>query len=234
MISELRTRLSADGVKVLLLEQDASTRDVLVAAFESLGCTVLTESDGVGMERATRFFRPDVTLIDVRPDDGVDGIEVARWLRAHHDVPIVFLGADGDTGHVIEAFEAGADDYLPKPFVVSELVARMRAVLRRSGRSTRPVHAAGDLHVDVRAHIATRAGRQLDLTQREFAILAALCEHAGSILSKAQLMADVWGGLDRFGLNVVEVHVSSLRRKLETHGPRMIHTVRGIGYVLRP
>ena len=234
MISELRTKAPAGGVKVLLLEQDPPTRDVLVAAFERLGCTVRAEADGVGVERTTRQFHPDVALIGLRPGDGADGIEVARWLRAHDDVPIVFLASTGDTRHVVDAFDAGADDYLVKPFVVSELVARTRAVLRRSGRVPHSVHVVGDLQVDVSAHLGVRAGHELDLTQREFAILAELCEHAGSILSKAQLMAEVWDGRDQFGVNVVEVHMSSLRRKLEAYGPRMIHTVRGVGYVLRP
>ena len=234
MISELRTSLPADGVKVLLLEQDPPTRDVLVAMFERLGCTVQAEADGVGVQRATRLFRPDVALIDVRPGDSVEGVEVARWLRARDDLPIVFLGDSGETRQVVDAFDAGADDYLVKPFLVSELLARLRAVLRRSRRHPRAVCIVGDLEVDVGAHLAVRAGHELDLTGREFAILTAMCDHAGSILSKTQLMADVWGGIDHFGLNVVEVHVSSLRRKLEAHGPRIIHTVRGIGYVLRP
>ncbi len=234
MVSELRTTPPAEGVRVLLLEQDAPTRDVLVATFERLGCAVRAEAAGVGVQRATRLFRPDVALIGVRPGDSLEGVEVARWLRAHDDIPILFLGASGETRDVVDAFDAGADDYLVKPFVFSELLARIRAVLRHSRRPPRPVHVVGDLEVDVGAHLAIRAGHELDLTRREFAILAVLCDHAGSILSKAQLMCDVWGGVDQFGLNVVEVHVSSLRRKLEAHGPRTIHTVRGIGYVLRP
>jgi len=131
------------------------------------------------------------------------------------------------------AFDAGGDDYVVKPFIMAELLARMRAVLRRSGREGRRVLEIADLIVDEDAHAAVRAGTTLDLTQREFSLLATLCHHTGVVLSKVQLLTQVWG-FEHYDLNVVEVHISALRRKIEEQGPRLIHTVRGVGYVLRP
>jgi len=137
-----------------------------------------------------------------------------------------------DVEGVVAAFEVGGDDYLVKPFVMSELVARMQAVLRRSNRNSPTVLQVGDVCVDVASHTIVRSGRNVDLTQREFALLRMLCRRPGAVLSKSQLMAEVWG-YELYDLNVVEVHMSALRRKLEEHGPRLIHTVRGVGYVIR-
>ena len=116
---------------------------------------------------------------------------------------------------------------------MAELLARMRAALRRNGREARSVLELGDLVVDESAHSVVRAGRVVDLTHREFSLLVMLCRHSGMVLSKVQLLANVWG-FEHYDLNVVEVHVSALRRKLEEHGPRLIQTVRGVGYVFRP
>jgi len=233
LISELRSRHPARTGNVLLLETDPATRELLARALGGLGYTVRAEADGAGVEQAARALRPDVALIDLRPGDRVDGITVGRWLRAHDDVPVLFLGATRNAEDIVRAFQAGADDYLARPFVVSELVARMESVLRHTRRPAGDTLSVDDLTVDLRAHSCTRAGEELNLTPREFAVLAMLCRHAGRILSKSQLMAEVWPTGQQYDDNVVEVHVSALRRKLEAHGPRLVHTVRGAGYVLR-
>jgi len=234
LISEARSTVPTRTANVLLLETDPATREALAGALGGLGYTVRAEVDGAGVQRAARAVRPDLALIDIRPGDGVDGLTVVRWLRTHDEVPVLCIGATRNAGDVVRAFDAGADDYLARPFVVSELVARMEAVLRQTRRPAGDVLILGDLSVDLRAHSCTRGGRELELTQRQFAVLATLSRHAGNILSKGQLLAEVWPDNAQYDHNVVEVHVSALRRKLDARGPRLIHTVRGAGYVLRP
>jgi DNA-binding response OmpR family regulator len=226
-------RASQEGLRVLLVEDDAFTREVLASALAGAGYEVHTEPDGSRVERIASTFCPDIALIDMHLGDSVNGITVARRLRAAKEVPFLFLTAATGIDDVIGAFEAGGDDYVVKPFVMAELLARMRAVLRRFGRTGRTVMQVGDLLVDVEAHMAVRAGETLDLTHREFSLLAMLARHPGIVLSKLQLLTEVWG-FEHYDLNVVEVHISALRRKIEERGPRLIHTVRAVGYVLRP
>ena len=230
MISE--TTRPQRGLRVLLVEDDALTREVLSAALAGSGFEVHAEPDGTRVERAAATFKPDIALIDMRLGDGVDGITVARRLKGTDDFPLLFLTSATATEDVLAAYDVGGDDYVVKPFVMAELVARMRAVLRRSGREERTVFELGDLRIDADAHSVVRAGQTIDLTHREFALLVEMCRHPGIVLSKLQLLTSVWG-FEQYDLNVVEVHVSALRRKLEEHGPRVIHTVRNAGYVFR-
>jgi DNA-binding response OmpR family regulator len=228
------TTVSTDaGLRVLLVEDDPLTREVLSAALTGTGFEVHAEADGARVERAAQSFRPDIALIDMRLGDGVNGLTVARRLKSTDDFPLVFLTSAAGIDDVLAAFDAGGDDYIVKPFVMAELLARMRATLRRCGREGRSVLQLGDLVVDESAHSVMRAGHIIDLTHREFSLLTMLCQHSGMVLSKVQLLTSVWG-FEHYDLNVVEVHMSALRRKLEEHGPRIIQTVRGVGYVLRP
>jgi two-component system OmpR family response regulator len=160
------------------------------------------------------------------------GFELARALRAARDLPIVFLTARDTVQDRLEGFELGADDYLVKPFALEELLARVRAVLRRTGRLGAAIEA-GDVVVDEQAGLATRAGFPLELTATELRLLAYLLRQRGVVLSKHQLLTQVWG-YDAYDPNVVEVHVSALRRKLERQGPRILETIRGLGYRLDP
>src|SRR5437016_4295277 len=221
------------GLRVLLIEDDPLTREVLRSALEGSGYEVQTEPDGSRVERVAGSFRPDIALIDMHLGDSVDGITVAKRLRSTASVALLFITAATGVEDVLAAFDAGGDDYVVKPFIMAELLARMRAALRRNGREARSVLELGDLVVDESAHSVVRAGRVVDLTHREFSLLVMLCRHSGMVLSKVQLLANVWG-FEHYDLNVVEVHVSALRRKLEEHGPRLIQTVRGVGYVFRP
>jgi two-component system OmpR family response regulator len=227
------TNSNGAGLRVLLIEDDPLTREVLTSALAGTGYDVHAEADGNRVERIASTFRPDIALIDMHLGDNVDGITVAKRLRSTDSVPLLFITAATGVDDVLAAFDAGGDDYVVKPFAMAELLARMKAVLRRSGREGRRILEIADLVVDEDAHAAVRAGKMLELTHREFSLLATFCHHPGVVLSKVQLLNQVWG-FEHYDLNVVEVHISAMRRKIEEHGSRLIHTVRGVGYVLRP
>lgn len=220
-------------LRVLLVEDDPLVREVLASALTGAGYEVRAEADGNGVERAVANFLPDIALLDLHLGDGVDGITVARRIRATRELPFLFITGTTSMDDVLSAFEVGGDDYVIKPFAMAELLVRMKAVLRRWGRVGRSVLTIGDLAVDLEAHRAIRNGEVVELTHREFSLLATLARHPGVVLSKVQLLTQVWG-FEHYDLNLVEVHISALRRKLEEQGPRVIHTVRGVGYVLRP
>jgi len=225
--------MSATGLRVLLVEDDPLVREILTAALQGAGYDVQAEVDGSRVERAVSTYLPDIALIDLHLGNGVNGITVARRLRATKDIPFVFLTAATRIEDVLAGFDVGGDDYVVKPFVMAELLVRMQAVLRRWGRVGRSVLQVKDLVIDTQAHSAVRAGKVMDLTHREFSLLATLAQHPGIVLSKVQLLTQVWGS-EHYDLNLVEVHICALRRKLDKDGQPLIHTVRGVGYVLRP
>ena len=227
------TSPSGPGLRVLLVEDDPLVREVLAAALEGAGYEVQAEVDGSRVERAVSTFLPDIALLDLHLGNGVNGLTVARRIRSIRETPFLFLSAAAGIEDVLAGFDVGGDDYVVKPFVMAELLVRMRAVLRRSGRVGRSILQVGDLVIDMEAHSAVRAGTIIDLTHREFSLLAALAQHPGIVLSKLQLLSQVWG-FEHYDLNLVEVHICALRRKLDQHGQPLIRTVRGVGYVLRP
>jgi two-component system OmpR family response regulator len=218
--------------RVLVVEDDASVRDALVVALRGEGYEVQPEVDGTVVSEVLEAFRPDLAVLDVRLPAGPDGVSIARRIRAGSDLPIIFVTAADEVDDRLAGFDAGGDDYLVKPFSMAELLARVRALLRRADRLTSAVLQVGDLVVDPAARTAVRGDREIDLTRTEFDLLVALAERRGTVVSKQQLLGLVWD-YDAYDQNLVEVHLSSLRRKLEEHGPRIIHTVRGAGYVLR-
>jgi len=224
---------SATRLRALVVEDDGLIREVLGSALEGAGYEVQAEADGSRVERAVATFLPDIALLDVHLGDGVSGITVARRIRSTREMPFLFLTGAAGIEDVLGGFDVGGDDYIVKPFVMAELLVRMRAVLRRWGRIGRSVLSVGDLAVDMEAHSVVRDGTVIDLTHREFSLLATLAQHPGIVLSKLQLLTQVWG-FEHYDLNLVEVHICALRRKLDRNGPPMIHTVRGVGYVLRP
>jgi two-component system, OmpR family, response regulator len=222
--------MTEPAIRVVVVEDETAVREALEVALRGEGHAVTAFADyadpGVLLAAA-----PDLAVLDVMLPGG-DGLELARRLKVRRDVPVVFVTARDAVENRLAGFAQGADDYLVKPFALEELLARVRAVLRRSGRLTAPLEA-GDVLVDEQAGLATRSGNELGLTPTELRLLAFLVRHRGLVLSKHQLLTQVWG-YDAFDPNVVEVHVSALRRKLERHGPRILETVRGLGYRLAP
>ncbi|MTV25473.1 response regulator transcription factor [Nitriliruptoraceae bacterium ZYF776] len=218
--------------RILVVEDDLTLRESLLASLGDAGFEVHGAADGREGLDALEAFRPDLAVLDVRLPAGPDGLELARTIRSSSDLPIVFLSAMGELEDRLTGFEAGADDYLAKPFSTAELLVRVKALLRRAGRTEAQAWQVGDVVVDEAARTVARSGVPIELTRTEFDLLTALGRSVGTVVSKPRLLAIVWG-FESYDENLVEVHVSALRRKLEAHGDRVVHTVRGVGYVLR-
>jgi DNA-binding response OmpR family regulator len=216
---------AADG-RVIVVEDETAVREAVVAGLRHEGFVARGYGDAIDAGTILEFA-PDLAILDVRLPGG-SGFTLARRLRDRSALSIIFLTARDAVADRVEGLELGADDYVVKPFALEELLARTRAVLRRTGRLA-TVLEAGDLLIDESGGWATRTGRPIPLTATELRLLAYLVRHRGQALSKDQLLTQVWG-YDAYDTNLVEVHVSALRRKLERHGPRVIQTVRGIGY----
>ncbi len=219
------------ALRVLIVEDEPAARAQLVKILEDDGYQVLAVSDGQAALEAAKDFEPDLALVDGALPES-NGVEVARGLRQSSDLPIIFVTGADSAQDIHDGFRMGADDYILKPFDPEELSWRVRAVLRRSGHAVAQRMECGDLVLDEGTHCASRAGAALSLTATEFTILGVLIRNRTRVVPKGQLLAQVWG-YDADD-HLVEVHVSSLRRKLEAHGPRMIQTIRGTGYVLAP
>ncbi|MGV8875600.1 MAG: response regulator transcription factor, partial [Rhodococcus sp. (in: high G+C Gram-positive bacteria)] len=201
------------------------------------GFSIVTATDGASALRAVATEAPAAIVLDINMPV-LDGVGVVTALRAMgNEVPICVLSARSSVGDRIAGLEAGADDYLVKPFELDELVARLRAILRRRRQSAGQVSgtvSVGSLQVDLPGRRAYVAGRRLDLTKREFDVLGTLAENVGIVMSRSQLLRIVWGYDFDANTNVVDVFVTYLRKKLEAQSvPRVLHTVRGVGFVLR-
>jgi two-component system, OmpR family, response regulator MprA len=219
--------------RVLVVEDDEEIAQALQRSLRMEGYDVKIALDGAsGLEQAHTFL-PDLVILDLGLPQ-VDGIDVARGMRAQDDVPILILTARDALESRVEGLDAGADDYLVKPFERQELLARMRALLRRRPpRGSAPLRV-GDLSLNADTHEVQRSERAIELTQREFELLEYLMRNERIVISRQRLLDEVWG-YDPFSqTNTIEVFVSNLRRKLEAGGePRLLHTIRGAGYVLR-
>jgi DNA-binding response OmpR family regulator len=219
--------------RVLVVEDDEAIAEVLQRQLRMEGYEVRTAGDGVSALDLAHAFLPDLVILDLGLPK-LDGIEVAKALRSRDDTPILVLTARDAVEARVEGLDSGADDYLVKPFERQELLARLRALLRRRPpRGAAPL-VAGDLMLNPDTHEVTRDGRDVDLTQREFELLEYLMRNERIVISRQRLLDEVWG-YDPFSVtNTIEVFVSNLRRKLESDGePRLLHTIRGAGYVLR-
>jgi two-component system response regulator PrrA len=218
---------------VLIVDDDAVLRRSLARALRLAGFRTDVAEGGRDALARIAASRPDVVVLDVSMPD-LSGTEVCRRLRADgNEVPVVMLSALDEADDRISGLQAGADDYLVKPFVTAELELRLRALLRRRPPAT-GVLRVGDLVVDADTRTARRAGIELELTRREFDLLEVLTRNAGMVLTRDRLLELVWGYDFDVGTNAVDTFVSYLRRKLESGGaPRLIHTVRGVGFLLR-
>lgn len=223
-----------DGpARVLVIDDDEGVTSFLQRALAYAGFEVEVAASGAeGLERA-RARPPDVVVLDVLMP-GLDGFAVCRQLRQASDVPILMLTARDEVADRVRGLEYGADDYLVKPFALEELIARLRALLRRRAPSGQPRLRFADLEVDPGTREVWRGSRRIALTPREFDLLVTFLRHPRQVLSRSQLLEQVWGfGWDA-ETHVLEVYIRYLRQKLEAGGePRLIHTVRGVGYVLR-
>ena len=220
--------------RVLLIDDDVRLHELLTSYLASNGFHVTGASDGLRGLTALAAGTFDVVLLDLMMP-GIDGIEVCRRIRAKSTIPIVMLTAKGDETDRVVGLELGADDYVAKPFSPRELLARMRAVLRRS----RPEAAterltAGDIVIDVPARSVTVAGEEVELTGIEFDLLVALARRPGRVIAREALLSEAGRGDVNVSERTVDVHISHLRQKLgdDPRSPRLIKTVRGIGYVL--
>jgi two-component system, OmpR family, response regulator RegX3 len=221
---------------VLMVEDESSITEPLTEALEREGFATEVARTAEEALAVSRRSLPDLVLLDVMLPDG-SGYDVCRSLREHSDVPIIMLTARGEETDRIVGLELGADDYIVKPFSAREVAARIRAVLRRSAATGRAAEregplAAGPLSLDPDRRTASHDGRELDLTRKEFELLELLMREAGSVVSRERLLDEVWD-VNWFGsTKTLDVHVSSLRRKLgdDSNAPRFIHTVRGVGF----
>lgn len=219
---------------VLVVDDDRGIREALDRALRLEGFAVDARPDGESALSAIADAAPDVVVLDVAMP-GISGIEVIERLRGDgRAVPICVLSARDEVADRVAGLQAGADDYLVKPFEIEELIARLHALLRRSPDSDGVPIQLGDLRIDPARRSVRRGEREIELTGREFEMLEALARHAGMVLSREQLLELVWGYTFEVDGNVVDQFVSYLRRKLEAEGEqRIIRTVRGVGFTLR-
>jgi DNA-binding response OmpR family regulator len=218
-------------MKLLLVEDDQTLRETLAYNLAREGYEVIQAGDGVSALDLAREHHPELVVLDIMLP-GLDGLTVCRTLRRESDVPIVLLTARSGEVDRIVGLDSGADDYIVKPFSHGELLARLRAVMRRGRAESATKLQAGDLTLDLLAHRAFRGGGGLNLTPKEFDLLAELIRHQGSVLTRELLIERVWGFDFGGDTRTVDVHIRALREKIEDHPtePSRIQTVRGLGY----
>ena len=231
---------ASGGGRILVVDDDPSLRQVLERVLSFEGYDV--ETVPTGFDALERMQTPargaatiDLIVLDLGLPD-IDGLDVARRLRAHGStIPILVLTARGEVGDRVAGLDAGADDYLPKPFDLTELIARVRALLRRTGQAGgNDTYALGDLIVDTARRQVTRDGEELSLTKTEFALLQVLLAADGAVVERSDLMTEVWGFASPTLDSNLDTYVSYVRRKTEVGGrSRLVHTVRGVGFVAR-
>jgi len=222
------------GERILVVDDERSIRRALLGALGGNRYEVETAEGGAEALQLAATWRPDAIVLDlVMPPP--DGFAVLRDLRGWSDVPVIVLSARGQESDKIAALDLGADDYLTKPFGIGELLARLRAVLRRAQRDAAGAIVAGPVTVDLERHVVTRDGREVHLTPTEFAVLRALAADAGKVLTHRQLLERAWGGYAADNTRQLRVYINYLRRKLEEdpERPTLILTEPGVGYRLR-
>ena len=227
--------MSTEAHRILVVDDEPNIVDVVSMALRFQGFAVESAGTGAGALSAVTDFKPDLIVLDVMLPD-MEGFDVAKRLGAQRArVPIIYLTARDTTDDKVRGLTLGGDDYMTKPFSLEELVARVRSVLRRAGiaEPESNVLTFEDLVLDEDAHEVTRAGHAVDLTATEYRLLRYLLLNARRVLTRPQLLEHVWDYDFGGDARVLETYVSYLRKKLDAHGPPLIHTVRGVGYVLR-
>ncbi|MEV0387455.1 response regulator transcription factor [Nonomuraea sp. NPDC050643] len=237
----VRSRAGANAeVKLLVVDDEPIVRELLSASLRFAGFTVATAAKGSEALDAALREQPDLVVLDVMLPD-MDGFEVVRRLRERTRpaggsgyVPILFLTARDGTADKIDGLRVGGDDYVTKPFSLEELIARIQAILRRTGGGPDgPTIRVGDLALDTDSRQVARGGRPLQLSPTEFKLLHYLMDNADRVVSKIQILDHVWQYDFNGDISIVESYISYLRRKVDIAEPKLIHTVRGVGYVLR-
>ncbi len=231
------TRADGSPVRAVVVDDEDSLTDLLSMALRYEGWDVKLASDGQHALSVIREHKPDVVVLDIMLPD-IDGLAVLSRLRADgNQVPILFLTAKDTMDDRIAGLTVGGDDYVTKPFSLEELVARLRALIRRSSitlaASPDSRITVGDLELDEESYEVSRAGQQVELTATEFELLRYLMRNPRRVLSKVQILDRVWSYDFGGKSSVVEIYISYLRKKIDSLGPRMIHTVRGVGYMLK-
>ena len=231
-------RPDGQRLRILVVDDESTLTDLLSIALRYEGWEVKGAASGTEAVRLAREFSPDAVVLDVMLPD-FDGFEVLRRLRTYAPkVPVLFLTARDAVEDRVAGLTAGGDDYVTKPFSLEEVVARLRALMRRAGVGISPreeaVLTVGDLSLDEDSHEVRRGGQLIALTATEYELLRYLMRNPRRVLSKAQILDRVWNYDFGGQANVVELYISYLRKKIEGGRPRMIHTVRGVGYVLKP
>lgn len=221
--------------KILVVDDDAALAEMLTIVLEAEGFEPLVVGDGLEALPRLREFQPDLVLLDLMLP-GMNGIDVCRALRAESTVPVVMLTAKTDTVDVVLGLESGADDYMVKPFKPKELIARVRARLRRQVDEPSENLTIGDVEIDVPGHQVTRGGEQIALTPLEFDLLVALARKPRQVFTREVLLEQVWGYRHAADTRLVNVHVQRLRAKIERDpdNPEVVLTVRGVGYKAGP
>ncbi|MFS8102494.1 response regulator transcription factor [Lentzea alba] len=220
--------------RLLVVEDEPSIRELLCASLRFAGFAVTSAGTGAEALAAARSDTPDLVLLDVMLPDR-DGFEVVRRLRSGGvQVPVLYLTARDGADDRITGLTVGGDGYITKPFSLEEVIARVTAVLRRTRPGASDSLTCGDLSLDVESHIVRRGSRIVELSPTEFRLLHYLMRNSGRVLSKAQILDQVWSHDFDGDVGVVESYISYLRRKVDSVEPRLIHTVRGLGYMIRP
>jgi len=227
--------MSEGNPRVLVVDDEQAILRFLRVALESQAYTVFEAATGQEALSDATAHKPDIIVLDLGLPD-IDGVEVTRLLRQWTQIPIIILSVRGSEHDKIAALDAGADDYLTKPFGVGELLARLRATLRRTSQPQGgPVFASGDLKVDLARRLVTVAGREVQLTPNEYDLLRILVANAGKVLTHRQLLREVWGTAYEQEFHILHVNISNLRRKIEPDParPQFIITEPGVGYRLK-
>ena len=229
----MATQASSGAPRVLVVDDEAMLADLLSQALRHEGWETATAKDGLDALAKATSFHPDVVILDVQMPR-MDGLETLERLRARDpELPVLFLTARDAVADRVQGLRAGADDYVTKPFDLDEVAARVEALLRRTRQAASTVLQVADLTLDVDSHDVRRGGEEITLTNTEFELLRYLMENVGIVLSKQKILDAVWSYDFGGQVNVVELYISYLRKKIDADRPALIRTVRGAGYIMR-